>query len=122
MIWFDKVKEHVGRHKVAYSVGTVVVIAGVAYYFGVRNGSSKVVSNSIIGNNNKLDQSVTHLVERSGPPSWVIGKIGTDEDWLSQGKAALAEGIRESDLRAQLNGKLDNVNGERYFRKGLAAA
>lgn len=117
-----EVKAHVGRHKVVYSVGAVVVIAGIAYYIGFRVGTPKIVNNSIIGNNNKLDQSVITLVDRRGPPSWVIGKAGTDEDWLSMDATAIAEGLRLRDLRAHLNGRLDSVNGERYFRKGLAAA
>ena len=71
----DRVKAHVGRHKVAYSMGTVVVVAGVAYYVGTLAGSSRTLSPSISGVisiNNKLDQTVIKLVDRPGPPSWVI--------------------------------------------------
>ena len=124
----DTVKTHVRKHKRAYSIGTVVVIAGVAYYIGTRTGPPRVALNvlsnkgSIFGINNKLDQRVITLVDRPGPPSWIIGKVGTNEEWSSQGLTAAANQIRESDLRAHLNGLLDNVNGERYYRKGLAAA
>ena len=122
---FEEVKAHVGRHKVAYSVGTVVVVAGVAYYIGVRAGSSKTLSPSasIVGGiNYKIDQKVITLVDRQGPPSWVIGQVGTDLEWNSQRETAISEGIRESDLRAHLNGLIKHVNGKQYFRKGLAAA
>jgi hypothetical protein len=117
----DKVKAHIGRHKVAYSFGTVVVVAGVSYYVGTRVGSPKVFSNSIVGINNKLDQRVVQLVDRKGPPSWIVRCVETNEEFVSQGKTAIAHGLRESDLRAHLNGMLDSVNGKHYVRLGLAA-
>lgn len=118
----EKIKAHVGRHKVAYTAGTVVVIAGVSFYIGTRVGCSNTLSPSIFGINNKLNQQVITLVDRKGPPSWVIGKVGTDLEWNSMEATAIAEGLRLRELRAHLNGLLDNVNGARYFRKGLAAA
>ena len=123
----DKVKEHVGRHKVAYSLGTIVVIAGVSYWVGVRTGSSFTLSElsnkgTVVGINNKMNQTVVQLVDRSGPPSWVIRCIETGEETLSQHEMASLHGLRVSDLRAHLNGYLDSVNDKHYVRLGLAAA
>lgn len=120
----DKVKAHICKHKVAYSVGTIVVISGIAYYIGYRSGSTHVFSPnaSIFGINCKLDQKVIAIADRQGPPSWIIGKVGSDLEWQSQRSTAISEGLREADLSAHLNGLLPEVNGARYFRKGLAAA
>lgn len=120
----DGIAEHIKKHKTTYMIGiSILVIGGIIYYIGISPGSTRVgsPSASIFGINNKIDQRVTTLVDRPGPPSWIIGKVGTDEAWLSQHAAAFAEGIGERDLRAHLNGFVDNINGERYYRKGLAA-
>lgn len=119
---FDKVKAHVKRHKIVYSIGTVVVIAGVSYYIGTRVGATRILSPSIVGNHNKLDQRVITIVNRKGPPSWIVYCVETGEEFDSQRLMALAHKIRERDLRAHLNGLLENVNGKHYVRKGLAAA
>lgn len=118
---FDKVKMHVGRHKVLYSAGTIFVISGVSYYIGLRSGSTDILSPSVVGINNKLDQSVITLIDRSGPPSWVTYCVETGEEWLSQRSAAIAEGIRMSDLSSHLNFGTELANGKHYGRRGLAA-
>ena len=119
----EKIKAHIGRHKVVYSIGTGVVIAGVGYYIGVRVGSSKALSltASIVGDNNKLDQRVIHLAERSGPPSWEILCRETGEKLNSQRAMAHAHRISEVDLSQHLNGFLDDVKGRHYVRTGLSA-
>ena len=119
----DKIKAHIGQHKVIYSVGTIVVIAGVSYYIGVRVGSPRILSptSSIFGINNKLDQRVTTLVDRSGPPSWKTFCYETGEEFNSQRAMARAHDILEQDLSMHLNGLLNNVNGKHYGRSGLAA-
>ena len=125
MIDFDKVKAHVGRHKVAYTAGTVVVVAGVSFYIGVRLGSARISldnSATLVGINSKLNHTVNVLVERPGPPSWMIRCIETGEEFLSQRSAAFAHGISPVDLSSHLNGYLENVNGKHYVRTGLAAA
>jgi hypothetical protein len=118
---FDRVKAHVGRHKVVYSVGGVIVVAGIAYYVGTRVGATRILSPSIVGDNNKLNQKIITLVNRQGPPSWKIYCIETGEELNSQRAMALVHKISESDLSQHLNGLHEHVNGKHYVRRGLAA-
>ena len=118
---FEEVKAHVGRHKVVYSAGTVIVIAGVAYCIGVRAGSSHTLCPSIFGINNKLDQTVINLVNRPGPPSWVTYWVEKDLEFMSQEAVSEATGLSTSHISKQLNGKRPPVPGVTLIRRGLAA-
>ena len=119
---FKKISDHVKQHKIAYSIGTIIVISGVAYYVGTRVGPSRTLSPSItFGINSKLDQRVITLVDRSGPPSWKVFCVETGEELNSQRAMARAHGILEQELSMHLNGLLNEVNGKHYVRRGLAA-
>jgi hypothetical protein len=118
----DKIGVHLKKHKTKYFVGTgVIVVAGIAYYIGTRNGSSRLLSPnaSIFGINNKMDQTVIQLAERSGPPSWKTFCWETGEEVNSQRAMAYLHRISEHDLSDHLNGHLENVGGKHYGRRGL---
>ena len=123
MIAFDKVKEHVGRHKVAYTAGAMVVVSGASFYVGARVGSPIAFTQkgTIVGINNKLYQTVVVLVNRQGPPSWMIRCVETGEEFLSQRSAAFTHNLTERELSRHLNGMLESVGGKHYIRTGLAA-
>ena len=116
----DRIKNHVNRHKLAYSVGVVVVIAGVSYYIGTRMNSSRTLSPSILGINNKLDQSVVILADRSGPPSWRIYWVEANKEFNSQRELALLTGLSETHISKLLNGKRNPIDGFTLVRRGLA--
>lgn len=118
---FKNAKAHVKRHKVAYSVGAVVVVAGVSYYVGTRVGCSRTLSPSIVGINNKLDQSVTILADRSGAPSWRIYWVEANREFNSQRELALFTGLSETHISKLMNGKRKAINGLTLVRRGLAA-
>lgn len=121
----EEIKAHVKKNKNAYIVGGCgIVFSGVVYYFGARSGSPRVLSPkaSIFGINNKLDQKVIQIVDRSGPPSWITYWIEQDLEFDSQRLVSAATGLSESHISKQLNGKRIPVDGVTLVRKGLAAA
>lgn len=115
------IREHVEKHQKIYWIGSLIVVSGVTYYIsrgritqaGIMNAASFIFKN---------EQTIINTVDRQGPPSWVVENVRTHERWLSQRSTAIANGLRESDLSAHLNGLTDEVNGEVYRRLGLAIA
>jgi len=112
------VKAHVKRHKVAYTVGGVVVVVGVAYYVGVRRGSTGAVKAT-----NKAyvaigDQTIniTTVIKRDGRghPGYPVMNLDTKEWWPSAHACAKSEKISETLLAGNLQGKNPHVNGKRY--------
>lgn len=116
-----RIKAHVKRHQVAYSVGGIVVIAGVSYYVGTRMGSSRTLSPSIFGINNKMNQKVIVEAGRQGPPSWIIYWVEADREFDSQRELARLLGLSETHISKLLNGKRNPVDGLTLVRRGLAA-
>jgi hypothetical protein len=93
----DKVKAHVRRNKRAYSVGTVVVIAGVAYYLGTRRTITQISVAPVFNN------MINNTVNNGGHMRKIVRCLETNEIWLSVTEAALAQGKNLSLMSQHLN-------------------
>jgi hypothetical protein len=120
---FQGIKAHVKRHKVAYTVGGVVVIAGVCFYAGRRVGSSRQIVDSYkLQINSPTTNNVCQLLvdaDRKGPAAYIVRKKGTNQAWIGQTNAALANGHSPAAMSQHLNGKRPHVSGEEFERIGL---
>lgn len=140
----DRVKAHVGRYKVAYSVGGVIVVAGItgAIMRGValqhigrgipvaaERGIPVLADGSVVTNNasfifgqNKVLNNVSYIASRrQGPPSWVVRCLETNQIFTSQNEAAMLMDIPAAELSRHLNGLLDHVYNWHFERICLAA-
>lgn len=111
----DRVKAHVGRHKVAYSLGTVVVIAGVAYYVGVRAGSPTYSVGPVFNNVINNDGSVNF----GGHTTKMVKRLSDGAMWETVTEAAEANGAPLSLMSRHLNGHKPDVYNEVYKIVGI---
>jgi len=145
---FDKfrngIKAHIQEHKVAYSVGTTLVIAGISYALMRRivtqhisrgipvaagRGIPVTVDKSVVINNaspffgtNKTLNHVSYISSRrQGAPSWVIRCLETGDIYPSQLDAAKGMNLPASEISRHLNGSLDHVRGFNFERICMAA-
>jgi hypothetical protein len=126
----DSIKVHVGKHKIAYSVGTIVVIAGITCVI-MRGVASQYISRgisvtadrgiSVIGKNVVMKNVSYISSNRMGAPSWVVRCRETGEIFRAQRAAAIGMGLPESEISKHLNGVMDNVRGFTFERICLAA-
>jgi hypothetical protein len=128
---FNKVKAHIGRHQVAYSMGTVVVIAGITCFIMRRNiaqggmsgadaqGGSANTASFIF--RNKQTIKVTNVLARDGRghPGWPVQNLETKKIFFSQKQAAEAFNIPEGNLSGHLQGKFPDVDGLHFERVNL---
>lgn len=123
--YVNRFKAHVGRHKTAYIVGSLVVVAGVTYLVTRKLSSGTANDNVNVRAFNFLSNhpSIVTVIEngRQGPPSWVVRCLETGEIFTSQRMAALLNGINQSDLSQHLNGLHENVKGLHFDRICIAA-
>jgi hypothetical protein len=130
----EKVKEHVKKHKVAYScLGTGIVVAGITYFIMRERCSSQHISVGIASDaaqggivavlgKNAVINNVSYISSRrKGSPSWVIRCLETGEIFTSQKAAALAMNIPQSELSQHLNGLRNYVRGYTFERICMAA-
>lgn len=127
---FDPIRAHVKQHKVAYSVGAGVAIAGITCVI-MRGVASQHISRgisvtadrgiSVIGKNVVMKNVSYISSNRMGAPSWVVRCLETGEIFSAQRTAALAMGLPESEVSKHLNGVMDNVRGFHFERICLAA-
>jgi hypothetical protein len=120
---FKNVRSHFERHKIAYSFGAGLAIAGITCLImrGVRSqhigrGISVVADGSVVKDNLFLISS-----RRQGAPSWVVRCLETGEIFSSQLSAAKEMNLPASELSQHLNGKMDHVRGFTFERICMAA-
>lgn len=67
---------------------------------------------------NSFNQTVVSVVEREsrGHPGYIVTCKETLENFLSQDKAALSEGVSAKIMSLHLHGKLDDINGHHFER------
>lgn len=140
----QKVKEHVKKNKVAYSVAiTTVVVAGFTYLITrdpksvLQRGADAVLQRGAVspdqaktgtfifasGGSSVTTGDITTNVHAGtrGHPGFLTRWIETGEVFKSQGAAARAAGETEALLSGHLNGKFDSVNGKHFERICMAA-
>lgn len=127
---FQKVKDHVGRHKVAYLIGSHVVIAGITYAI-MRSVASEPISRGLtatadhgltVVGKKVVMRNVSYIsANRQGPPSWVVRCLETGDIFTSQRAAEMAMNIDQGNISKQLNGILDHANGFHFERICMAA-
>jgi hypothetical protein len=137
---FEGITNHVKRHKVAYSFGAGVAIAGItcvimrgvySQHIGRSIGMPAQGSIGVLGvsdvNIRPLSffsrQNVVTVIEanRQGPPSWVVRCKETLDIFPSQNAAAKEMGLARYHLSDHLNGARDHVNGFTFERICMAA-
>jgi hypothetical protein len=120
---FERIKQHVEKHKVAYSVGGVVVIAATSFvvgrYVGMRFGPNAWLNaKKIVIKENVF---LIHTYERwTGPPSWMVRCVETGRVFTSQRAAAHEMGISQGVLTSHLNGRAEHVGGYHFVRVAMA--
>jgi hypothetical protein len=137
---FEGITNHVKRHKVAYSFGAGVAVAGLTclimrgVYSQHIRGAVGVPAQGAVGvlgvsdvNIHPLSffskQNVVTVIEanRQGPPSWVVRCKETLDIFPSQKAAAKEMGLSASHLSDHLSGGMDHVNGFTFERICMAA-
>lgn len=128
---FDEIKAHVARHKTAYSVGAVVVIAGITYAImrstiaqggmGVANAQGGFANTASFSFKNKQTINVINVLEREGRghPGYPVMCIEDKLVYLSQKAASEAYNFAEGLLSGHLNGKFPDVDGRHFMRVSL---
>lgn len=130
----EKIKEHIHRHKVAYSCGaTAVVVAGITCV--VMRGRYEALANGGAYGPKTIDTSVTvrplsilsrqetavSVISRNGRghPGYIIRCVETGEYFSSQRITALLKNISETILSKHLNGILEDAEGLHFERVAL---
>ncbi len=128
---FQKIKNHVIRHKTVYISTTIGVATACFTYLVMRDKSEQDIQDgftvlakggtTVLGKSLVLNQVSYFDSERKGPPSWVVRCIETGAVFTSQAKAAAELELDASNLSKHLNGVMDNVNGLHFERICMAA-
>jgi hypothetical protein len=136
MIWFDKVKNHVGRHKVAYSFGAGVALAGITLYImrdhrlfrgreitkevlRQRNHQNTPIMDSIFVGGDNYGTMTNNSVPRR--LSYIIQQDGTDNWWQAQAEYARDRGISEKSVSQHILEGKPLPNGESLTRRGIVS-
>lgn len=131
---FDGIKAHVGRHKVAYSVGTIVVIAGITCVImrsyvaqgatSISDAQGGLTNTASFNFSNKPTINVITVLERSGRghPGYPVMCLEDNIVYLSQKLAAEAYDFTEGLLVGHLAGKFPDVDGRHFIRVSLPVA
>ena len=129
-----EVKAHIGRHKVAYFTGSVVVIAGITYVImrsniaqgamGGANARGGFANTASINFSNKARINITTVLDREGRghPGWPVQNLETKQVFFSQRDAAKAFNIPEGVLSGHLQGKFPDVDNLHFERVNLVPA
>jgi hypothetical protein len=118
----ERIKRHIKKHPVAYSVGVVVVVAGVSYCLGTRVGSSRILSNSASFTicSPQTINTITTQLERRGHPGKIIKCKETGEVFASISRGADLMGVNRSNLSSHLSGRVPHVGGHTFELLGEA--
>lgn len=131
--YVDGVKEHIKRHKVAYSCGvTAVVTAGITCLI-MKGRHAELLSGSDTAENsvfvrpfnlfsNRCNVNVVNVLEREGRghPGYIVRCLETGTEFFSQKKAASNENVSDAIMSLHLRGKIDDINGYHFERLQVA--
>lgn len=127
---FDPIKAHIERHKVAYSFGSGVVIAGITCVI-MRDVVFQPIGRDIVVTARRgiavtgkkvVMNNVSYIsANRQGPPSWVVRCKETGDIFTSQNSAAGIMNLPANNISQHLNGVRDHVNGFHFERICLSA-
>ena len=126
----DQVKGHIGRHKVAYSLGAGVAIAGITCFIMKGNVKSSLDAGangsemttlrsfffSLYAPNSGHNIVTTVHTGGKGHPGFRVRHPATNLKFDTQGAASRAFDIPETIVSKHLNGKLPNAYGEIFER------
>jgi hypothetical protein len=129
---FDGISNHVKQHKVAYSLGAGIAIAGCTClimkrsYTGVLRVPESSVPRVLDGPvevtvtpfsllSNRMTNNVINIVRKEGRghPGYPVFDLDDNLLYLTQGEAARALNASNSVVSGHLKGKLTDVNGHR---------
>jgi hypothetical protein len=128
---FKNVKSHFERHKVAYSLGAGVAVAGITCLImrgtgvrgapgvsGVRGAPTNIASFIF---RSPQTVNITTVLDREGRghPGWPVRNLETKRIFFSQKEAADAFGIRKGVMSGHINGKFPDIDGLHFERVNL---
>jgi hypothetical protein len=127
---YEKVKQHIIDHKVAYTcAATAIVTAGITFIImrsvasqHTDRGNAVVAKDGIavLGKKVVMDNVSYISANRQGSPAWVVRCIETGDIFTSQLSAAREMGLSAPDLSQHLNGRKGHVQGYHFERICLA--
>lgn len=120
----DQLKAHVGRHKVAYSFGAGVAVAGITClivrgrYAGFLRSPDGLETVAIRPFSFFSRQTVVTVLVREGRghPGYPVMCRETGKAWMTQGEAAKSAGTSAVNMSQHLNGRFPDVFGLHYER------
>ena len=125
---FERIKNHIKKHKVAYSIGAAVVIAGITY--AIMRGriearalcracgpetADTLVTNRPLFSIFSGQRDIT-IRQEIGRPPYLIHDLTDDLWYRSQTRAAQALGASHSTVTRHLQGLRDHVGGHHLER------
>ena len=132
IVLIEEVKTHIQKHKVAYGVGTGMIIAGITYVIMrgtvLHSGAGVGILHSEVTNtaspfsfgNKQSINIITVLESQKGHPGWPIRCIETGQKWLSQGAGAEALDVSKSMMSSHISKNIpDNIHGLHFERMSL---
>lgn len=97
-------RKHVKKHWKYYTAGAIGITVGSV--LGVRMDLTKYRALPVY--------TANAAVKRMGRPSNITMNLKTQEMWASQGAAARARGISQSNMSRHLTGKVPDIYGDVY--------
>jgi hypothetical protein len=125
---FEGVVNHVKRHKVAYSLGAGIAIAGFTCLImkgriealALRGAYGPETADTLVTNRPFFSfssgQNVINVRNEIGRPSYLIHDHNTDLWYRSQSAAAKALNVSDSRVSNHVNGLLSHVDGHHLER------
>jgi hypothetical protein len=120
------IREHVERHKVVYSVGAIVVVAGITYLImkgrtigvasSIPNGSEMITNRPFTFFSNRTNIITVLEREGRGHPGFRILCDETGQTWDSQIKAAADAGTHPIYMSKHVRGEMSDIHGKHYRR------
>jgi hypothetical protein len=127
-VMLNTVKDHVEKHKTAYYIGGIVVVAGVVYIVTRRRYDVKLTfSPSVTELMNKLKVTgnwkpevhanlIKINVHDTGRPGYLTRSIEFDKYFPTQTETARTFGVSNSTLSRHLNGHIPDAKGLHFER------
>lgn len=130
----SEVKSHFEKYKTAYITGGAGVVFASFTWLYMRGGRHAGVQSASDGparvtmrplsflssQSNIVDASenIVNVIEREGRghPGYLTECIETGKKFLSQGDAAIFEGVSDVTMSNHMTGKLSDINGRHYRR------
>jgi hypothetical protein len=122
--FFDKVRKHIKRHKVAYAFSAGVVATGVTFLVfrsvssNSSNGALTIMRPLFLFSNDNKMVNVIAVAARNGRghPGYPVICTETGDFFWSQGGAALWAGVSDKLMSLHIRGKLPDVNDFHFER------